>query len=140
MGLPEELVARYVLEGVAPDELLRYAAEPAADIRADPDAAFDRLLHRHGRARPSRAVALKVLVDGTVAAAVRGELAPAAAASRIRLLAHTRHHEPRVCGQLAVLVGLAAAWQADIARRGAIELKMAKELRRLADAGGLDLP
>ena len=140
MGLPDEMVARYVLEDVASDELLLFSAEPAADILADPDAAFDRLLARQGAVRPSRAAALKVLVDGTVTAAVRGELTPAAAAARIRHLAHTRHHEPRLCGQLAVLVGLAAAWQTDIARRGAIELKIAKELRRMADGGGLDLP
>ncbi len=140
MGLPEELVARFVLEDVGPDELQLLAAEPGADATADPEAVLERLLARHGGVRPSRAAALKVLVDGTVAAAGRGELTPAAAAGRIRHLAHTRHHEPRLCGQLAVLVGLAAAWQTDIARRGLIELQIAKELRRLAAGGGLDLP
>jgi hypothetical protein len=136
MALPEELVARYVLEDLGPDELLQLGA----DAPADPEAAIERLLARHGAIRPSRGAALKVLVDSTIAAAVRGELAPAAAADRIRHLAHTRHHEPRLCGQLAVLVGLAAAWQTDIARRGPIEQKIAKELRRVADLGGLDLP
>jgi len=41
--------------------------------------------------------------------------------------------------QLAVLVGLAAAWQTDIPQRLALEQKMLQELRRIDAAGGLQI-
>ena len=114
----EQLIAEYLRAGVRPDAVVA------------------QLCRRGGMARPA---ALKQLVDAVVAAGLRGGLTPVAAADRIRALAHLHRGQTGVCRQLAVLVGLAAAWQTDIPQRLALEQKMVKELQRIRDAGGLQV-
>jgi acyl transferase domain-containing protein len=118
MTTVEQLVAEYLRLGVRPEAALAQ-------------------LSRKGGIAP--AAALKQLVDAAVAAGLRGGLTPVAAADRIRLLAHLHHGQTGVCEQLAVLVGLAAAWQTDIPQRLALEQKMLQELRRIDAAGGLQI-
>jgi hypothetical protein len=114
----EQLVAEYLRLGVRPEAALAQ-------------------LSRKGAIAP--AAALKQLVDGAVAAGLRGGLTPVAAAERIRALGHLHHGQTGVCRQLAVLIGLAAAWQTDIPQRLALEQKMLQELRRIDASGGLQI-
>src|SRR5262245_62767909 len=92
------------------------------------DAALDQLCRKGGMSRPA---ALKRLVDAAIAAGVHGDLTPAATAQRVRELARLHHGQTGVCQQLAVLVGLARAWQTQIPQRFIIEQKMLKELCRI---------
>jgi hypothetical protein len=114
----EQVLAGYVRAGVA------------ADV------ALAQLCRKGGMSRPA---ALKRLVDATVLAGVRGDLTPTATARRIRELALLHHGQTGVCRQLAVLVGLAVAWESEIPQRLLIEQKMLKELHRIRDAGGLQI-
>jgi hypothetical protein len=98
------------------------------------DVALAQLCRKGGMSQPA---ALKRLVDASVRAGVRGDLAPPAAARRLRELALLHHGQTGVCRQLAVLVGLAVAWESEIPQRLLLEQKMLKELHRIHDAGGL---
>jgi hypothetical protein len=114
----EQVMAGYLRSAVAADEALA------------------QLCRNGGMSRPA---ALKRLVDAAIAAGLRGDVTPAVTAQRIRELARLHRGQTEVCRQLAVLVGLAVAWETEIPQRCTIEQKMLKELRRIDAAGGLDV-
>jgi hypothetical protein len=108
-------------------------------LRGEVEAELAGLLRRVGVARPSRAEALKIVVDARARAIVDGALSPADGAHELWRLANDFWGDEVVRDQLVVFVGLASEWDDHPDWRTSYEVQIVEAARALQMRGGLRL-
>jgi hypothetical protein len=151
----EELVARWVLDDLRPEDVPAVAIDALAQgcevpevavlaglrrpSRLDVEDELSPLLRRLRVVRPDQRRAMKTVVDACAQRMVDGGMSPSAGARALWRWAMEFHRDDLIFEQLAIFVGLASEWDDDEGHRAVYEAEMLEEAQALLDAGGLRL-
>jgi hypothetical protein len=147
------LLARWVLEELAPDDVPALAMDALADgcdvtevavlaglnrpTRRDVEDELVPLLRRLRIERPTRLGALKTLVDACAAGIVDGSISPAAGAHRLWQWAGIYDRDEALYAQFRRFIGLASMCEDDEEHHQHYEAQIVEEAATLLRAGGL---
>jgi hypothetical protein len=151
----EELLARWVLEDLAPEDVPAIAVDALTrgcdgsevavlaglnrPTRREVEDELMPLLPRLHVERPSERAALKTVVDACAKRMVDGTVSPSSGARRLWLWANDVFDEREQFEQLSIFVGLASEWDDHEEYRAQYEVEMVDEAAKLLRAGGLRL-